>query len=205
MKRVAVPWRRLLSIPIPRNVWPLCNSAVVVGSVLLCAVFMLARFPGTELLNVGPNWLLIWVVVWSLKRQPAQALLAGLLVGMIHDALVSTPYPFRTILLAFAGLMTARLRFDRWLQAEWATLLLVSFFMAAALEIINAGQHFWSLQTTFLPVDWAKAGSIFWQELPRIALTSAVLTSLWAPVVYYPLKRWGSFYENRQSRRLRSR
>ena len=39
------------------------NWCVTVGSVLLCTLILLTRFPGMELLGVGPNWLLIWVVV----------------------------------------------------------------------------------------------------------------------------------------------
>ncbi|NEO49923.1 MAG: rod shape-determining protein MreD, partial [Moorea sp. SIO4A3] len=29
-----------------------------------------------------------------------------------------------------------------------------------------------------------------WTDHQRIAICSAILSSLWAPVVYYPLNRW---------------
>jgi hypothetical protein len=34
-----------------------------------------------------------------------------------------------------------------------------------------------------------------WSNHQRIALSSAILSSLWAPAVYYPLNRWWEMVE----------
>lgn len=46
---------------------PVLNSAVTVASVWLCLVLLPLRLPGMELAGISPNWLLIWVVAWSVK------------------------------------------------------------------------------------------------------------------------------------------
>ena len=33
-----------------------------------------------------------------------------------------------------------------------------------------------------------------WTYYQRIALTSAILSSLWAPVIYYPLNQWWKWF-----------
>jgi rod shape-determining protein MreD len=57
------------------------NWVVTVGSVILCLMVLPARLPGMELLGIAPNWLLIWVVAWSIKRTALQGALAGLALG----------------------------------------------------------------------------------------------------------------------------
>lgn len=48
------------------------NWLVIVGSVLICLMILPTRLPGMEVLGIAPNWLLIWVVAWSLKRSAFQ-------------------------------------------------------------------------------------------------------------------------------------
>jgi hypothetical protein len=48
------------------------NYAIMFGSVLLCLMMSPTRMPGMELLGIAPNWLLIWVVAWSVKRSAWQ-------------------------------------------------------------------------------------------------------------------------------------
>jgi hypothetical protein len=36
-----------------------------------------------------------------------------------------------------------------------------------------------------------------WLQHQRIALSSAIISSLWAPVLYYPLNRWWAFLEQK--------
>ncbi|MGB3768747.1 MAG: hypothetical protein WA947_19495, partial [Phormidesmis sp.] len=49
------------------QVW---NWVVIVVSVLFCLLILPTRLPGMDILGVGPNWLLIWVVAWSISRSP---------------------------------------------------------------------------------------------------------------------------------------
>jgi hypothetical protein len=34
-----------------------------------------------------------------------------------------------------------------------------------------------------------------WMQHQRIALSSAILSSLWAPALYYPLNRWWTYFD----------
>ncbi|NJK53847.1 MAG: rod shape-determining protein MreD, partial [Leptolyngbyaceae cyanobacterium SU_3_3] len=47
---------------------PLVNWGVTVVSVWVCLILLPSRLPGMELAGIGPNWLLVWVVAWSVKR-----------------------------------------------------------------------------------------------------------------------------------------
>jgi cell shape-determining protein MreD len=38
------------------------NFGVTFVSVMLCILILPTRLPGMELLGIGPNWLLIWLV-----------------------------------------------------------------------------------------------------------------------------------------------
>ncbi len=170
--------------------WPpfarqLLNWSVTVFSVLLCLLILPTRFPGTEVLNVGPNWLLIWVVAWSVNRTMFEGALAGLILGLLQDGMTS-PNPTHALSLVIVGVLTARLQKQRYIQEDFISIALIVFGMAVLAETITAIQF--SLQTMSPSSQW-NLGSI-WLYHQRIALTSAILSSLWAPVVYYPLNRW---------------
>lgn len=156
------------------------NALVMVGSILLCALLSLARLPGMELLGIGPNWLLIWVVVWSLKHGTVQATVAGLALGWIQDGLTAT-YPYHTLSLAVVGFLTARLRKPRYVQGNFIVLAFVAFAMAGIAETVTAIQYV--VQGFRSPAD-------IWPDYQRLALSSALLTSLWAPALAYPLYCW---------------
>lgn len=173
--------------------WPsygrqILNWGITVGSVLLCLLVLPTRFPGMSLLGVGPNWLLIWVVAWSVKRSMLEGAIAGLVLGLIQDGMTA-PEPTHALSLVVIGVITARLQKQRYIQEDFISIALIVFGMAVLAETITAIQF--SLQSIFaapatLPRD---VGSI-WLYHQQIALASAILSSLWAPVVYYPLNRW---------------
>lgn len=156
------------------------NWMVTIGSLLLCTTLLPLRLPGMELLGLGPNWLLIWVVAWSVKRTTLQGAIAGLAVGLIQDGMTS-PYPSHALALACVGILTARIKKQRYIQEDFISVALIVFGMAVVAETVMAIQFgIWS--------DRNLAG--VWIDYQRIALASAILSSLWAPVVYYPLNRW---------------
>jgi rod shape-determining protein MreD len=163
----------------------LLNWSVTVFSVLVCLLILPTRFPGTELLNVGPSWLLIWVVAWSVNRSMFEGALAGLVLGLLQDGMTS-PNPTHALSLVIVGVATARLQKQRYIQEDFISIALIVFGMAVVAETITAVQF--SLQALNSSPQW-NLGSI-WLYHQRIALTSAILSSLWAPVVYYPLNRW---------------
>lgn len=162
----------------------LLNWLVTVGSVCLCLLVMPMRLPGIELLGIAPNWLLIWVVVWSLKRSAFQGAIAGLVLGLLQDAMTS-PYPTHTLSLSLVGILTARLRQQRYLQENLISVALIVFAMVMLAEIIITLQYVW-LISKFTLSNLAD----IWRSHQHTALAAAIVSSLWAPAVYYPLNRW---------------
>jgi rod shape-determining protein MreD len=165
------------------------NGLVTVGSVLLCVLVLPTRLPGMELLGISPNWLLIWVVAWSLKRTVFQGAVAGLALGMIQDGMTSSN-PTHAFSLMVVGMLAARIRKQRYIQEDFISVALIVFGMAVLAETVTAIQY--SFQS-----DLFNSGSFgtrnlleIWTDHQRIALASAILSSLWAPVIYYPLNRW---------------
>lgn len=170
------------------------NAAITVGSVLLCLLLLPTRLPGMELLSVGPNWLLIWVVAWSVKRSAFQGAVAGLVLGLIQDGMTS-PSPSHALSLAVVGVLTARIQKQRYVKEDFISIALIVFGMAVVAETIIAIQF--SLNSFGLEASsthWSL--SEIWLYHQQIALSSAILSSLWAPVIYYPLNRWWELVES---------
>jgi rod shape-determining protein MreD len=158
----------------------LLNWTVTVGSVLLCLMLLPTRLPGMELLGIGPNWLLIWVVAWSIKRTVLEGVLAGIVLGMLQDAMTS-PEPTHAITLGLVGLLTGLTQKQRFIQEDFISIALIVFVMAVLAETIFGLQ---------LSLTGNRQVEYIWAYYQRVALASAILSSLWAPVVYYPLNRW---------------
>ncbi|MBN3947162.1 MAG: rod shape-determining protein MreD [Nostoc sp.] len=154
---------------------------VTVGSVLLCLLLLPTRLPGMELLGIGPNWLLIWVVAWSVKRPVFSGAFAGIVLGLLQDSMTS-PNPTHALSLGIVGILTSLLKKQRFIEEDFISIAVIVFGMAVLAETI------FGLQLT-LSGDERKITDI-WTYYQRVALASAILSSLWAPVVYYPLNRW---------------
>ena len=166
------------------------NWMVTVGSVLLCLIVLPMRLPGMELLGIAPNWLLIWVVAWSVKRTVIQGAIAGFVLGLLQDGMTS-PYPTHTLSLALVGIMTARLHKQRYIQEDFISVAIIVFGMAMLAEAVTTLQFSFLTNSESGINKFAVSNFVeIWKEHQRIALASAILSSLWAPVVYYPLNRW---------------
>ncbi|MCU0535739.1 MAG: rod shape-determining protein MreD [Hydrococcus sp. Prado102] len=159
------------------------NGLIIGASVLLCCFLMLTRLPGMELLGMAPNWFLIWIVAWSLKRKVFPSILAGLTLGMIQDGMTSTPHsgPSHVISLVLVAFLTAKLQKQRYIKEDFISVAIIVFAMAIVAQTAIAIQHF---LYQFRDYD-----NIL-REYQLISLTSAILSSLWAPVLYYPLNIW---------------
>jgi rod shape-determining protein MreD len=164
----------------PPQLLSLLNTAVTVGSLLVCALGMLVRAPFLELAGIGPNWLLIWVVVWSVKRNALQGVIAGLIVGWLQDGLTSQ-HPSHALALAIVGFLTARLQKQKFLVEDFISVALIVFVMVILADTITALQMTWLHQRSVAEI---------WIYYRQATLTSAILSSLWAPVVYFPLNQW---------------
>ncbi|MEC4817746.1 MAG: rod shape-determining protein MreD [Scytonema sp. PMC 1069.18] len=170
-------------IPMSRwhpNVRMVVDWLVTAGSVLLCLMMLLTRFPGMELLDISPNWLLIWVVAWSVKRTSFQGICAGVVLGLLQDAMTS-PDPTHALSLGVVGGLTGLLQKQRFIQEDFISIALIVFGMAVLSETIFAIQFTLSGDRNVADI---------WTHFQKVALASAILSSLWAPVIYLPLNRW---------------
>ncbi|MGB3297947.1 MAG: rod shape-determining protein MreD [Phormidesmis sp.] len=171
-----------------KQVW---NWVVTIGSVFFCLLILRLRLPGMNLLGVGPNWLLIWMVAWSISRTPFTGAIAGITLGLLQDSLTA-PFPTHALGLAIAGVLTASLKQRRFIQEDLISIVLIVFGLATVTETAMAVQL--SVQHILgNPSIHDSLGSI-WQYYQRVALSSAIISSLWAPALYYPLKRWWEKY-----------
>lgn len=163
------------------------NIAVVVGSGLICLLLSPMRFPGVELLGVAPNWLLIWVVIWSIHHSIVDAAIGGVVLGLLQDGLTG-PFPTHALSLLVVGVLTARLQRQRIIQENVVLVAFIVFGMAVVSATVIA------LQMSFQHLLWTESPYInlwqIWRTHQRIALSSAILSSLWTPALYYPLHRW---------------
>ncbi|RUS95082.1 rod shape-determining protein MreD [Trichormus variabilis SAG 1403-4b] len=158
----------------------LLDWAVTSGSVLLCLLMLPTRLPGMELLGIGPNWVLIWVVAWSVKRSLFVGAFAGVVIGLLQDGMTS-PHPSHAISLGIVGMLTGLIQKQRFIQEDFISIALIVFGMAVLADTIFAVQ---------LSLVGDRKVEDIWTYYQRVALASAILSSLWAPVVYYPLNRW---------------
>ncbi len=158
----------------------LLNGLIIVVSVLLCIFLSLTRLPGMELLGIGPNWLVIWLITWSFKRRVFDAVVAGLTLGLIQDGITST-YPSHVLVLVIIGYLTARIRKQRYAKEHLMSVVLIVFVMTLLAESLMAFQY---VVRGILPLEQ------IWPDYQKIALSSAILSSLWTPILYYPLSRW---------------
>lgn len=167
-----------------RQFW---SWGVTLGSVAFCLLILPTRLPGMELLGVSPNWLLIWIVAWSVSRSAFESAIAGLVLGVIQDSLTAS-YPTHALGLMIAGLLAGRLQQRHNLQGDIISIALIVFAMAIVAETAMALQF--TLQHLFLSGSPYSSLSQIWVYHQKVALSSAILSSLWAPALYYPLKLW---------------
>ncbi len=162
------------------------NYLVILGSVFVCLLLLPLRLSGMELLGIAPHWTVIWIVSWSVKRTVFAGAIAGLTLGMLQDAMTGNS-PTHMIPLLVVGVLTAQLQKERFLREDFISIALIVFVMVIIGETITAVQYTFQGVRTFDHV---------WQHYQQITLTSAILSSLWAPVVYYPLNIWWQQIKN---------
>ena len=169
----------------------LLNWAVTIGSLLICILGMYTRFPSMTLMGIAPNWLLIWLVTWSVNRPVFLTVMAGIGLGMVQDGMTFTNVnvaPTHVLGLAIAGGITSLLQKQRYVQEDFISIALIVFGMAVIVETMHAVQ---------LTLMGAKMDNV-WALQQRIALSSAILSSLWSPAIYFPLSRWWRSLEKKK-------
>jgi rod shape-determining protein MreD len=156
------------------------NYLVILGSVFLCLLLLPLRLPGMELLGIAPHWTIIWLVSWSVKRTVFEGAIAGLILGMLQDSLTGNS-PTHIIPLLVVGVLTAQLQKERYLREDFISIALIVFVMVIIGETLTMIQYCW---------QGIRSWELIWTHYQQTTLTSAILSSMWAPVVYYPLNIW---------------
>lgn len=163
---------------------------VTMLSLIICALVLPARFPGMTLMGLSPNWLLIWLVAWSINRPVLITIMAGVALGLLQDAMTIPSdvslAPTHAIGMAIAGGLTSLLQKQRYIQEDFISIALIVFGMAVISETAIA------VQLTLLGHDLTTV----WTLQQRIALSSAILSSLWSPVLHFPMSRWWRWLEH---------
>jgi rod shape-determining protein MreD len=137
----------------------------------------MSRVPGMELIGITPNWFLIWLVTWSVKRNLGQSLTAAVALGLIWDSLTGV-YPSHVLGLVVVALLTSNVYGQQYIKEDVISIILIVFGMSIISETTTALQY--SLQTEIPLLD-------IWLNYQKNCLASAIITSLWTPFIYFPL------------------
>ncbi len=172
------------------------NGLAIVGSVGLCLLLLSTRFSGMEILGVGPSWLVMWTIAWSLRRSIWHAATAGVVLGLIQDAMTLPSLaalgtmPSHILSLTTVGVLTFVLYKRRYLTDEILPVAMATFGLTLVSEIVTGGQYF--VQTALarsLDASFDSFGYLWSNQSPAMLIT-ALLSSLWMPLLYYPLHWW---------------
>ena len=156
------------------------NPLIIIGSVLLCSLLSLTRWPGMELAGFGPNWLVIWLGIWCIDRTLLQAIVAGVCLGWIQDGLTSG-WPSHAVGMVLISIGLHYCFANR----VWKSDLLVAPIVVFVSVLINdgifslllSGVHQWS------PLH-------IWRQHPHLFWISPLLSALWTPAFFWPLRQW---------------
>ena len=156
------------------------NPLIIFSSVLLCCLLTLTRWPGMELSGFGPNWLIIWLAVWCIDRTVLQAIFAGLCLGWLQDGL-SSSWPSHAIGMLFISVAFQVCFANR----VWKSDLLVAPIVIMIGVFINDGIY-------SLLLSWTQGLSPIhvWQQQPHLFWISPVLSAIWTPAFFWPLRQW---------------
>ncbi|MBE9043868.1 rod shape-determining protein MreD [Pleurocapsales cyanobacterium LEGE 10410] len=165
---------------IQTNILKIINALFLAASVAVCSILMLLDLPGVELLETNPNWLLIWVVAWSIKRTIWQGAIAGLAIGWIYDGIVVSS-PSHVLSFVVVGIFTSALQKQKYLGEDFISVAFVVFFMTVLTETIFAWQYTIQYSLTIPEAI---------EKYQQITIISAIITSLWSPAFYYPFNLW---------------
>lgn len=172
------------------------NIAIIIASVGLCLLLLPTRLPGMEILGVGPSWLVMWTITWSLSRSMWHAATAGIVLGLIQDGMTFPPttalgtLPTHVLSLTVVGVLTFWLHKRRYLDNTILSVSIAAFMLTIVSEFITGFQYLLeitikqSLETSFDSLNH------LWTNQSPIILIAAILSGLWMPILYYPLNFW---------------
>ncbi|MBE9221371.1 rod shape-determining protein MreD [Cyanobacterium stanieri LEGE 03274] len=153
---------------------------VILISITISCLLLMWRIPGMELVGVTPNWLLIWLVVWSVKRNLWQSMVAAVSLGLIWDS-ISGDFPTHVLGLAVIALLTSNVYQGEYIKEDVISIVVIVFGMVIISDTVTALQY--SLQTNLPLRD-------IWLKYQQHSLASAIISSLWTPLLYYPFNHF---------------
>jgi rod shape-determining protein MreD len=170
---------------------------IIAISAAICILMLPTRWPGMELLGVGPSWLVMWLVAWTLHRSIGSSLIAATILGLIQDGMTGGQLNLYGLTLSHViSLIVVVLTVDRLHKRQYVTssvfgAVVLAFGMTILSEIILCGQHLLDLANFQFTGSEAISIDTIWQDRSRSILISALVSSIWMPLLYYPLsRRW---------------
>ena len=119
---------------------------------------------------------MIWLISWSLSKSVWSSAIAGAIVGLIYDG-ITLATPSHVASFAIVGMVVASLQKQKYTGEDFISVAVIVFFMTITFEAIFAIQY---LRMHLLDI------SDVLPKYQQIAIISAIVTSLWSPVFYYP-------------------
>jgi rod shape-determining protein MreD len=172
------------------------NVSIVVGSAGLCLLLLPTRFPGMEILGIGPSWLVMWTIAWSFHRSIWHAATAGIVLGLFQDAMTATAatpigiVPTHVLSLTVVGVLAFWLHKYRYLDDTLISASIGASLLAIVNELVTGLQYFLQMATQqSIEASLDRFGAIWVTQSPVIAI-AAILSGLWMPILYYPLSLW---------------
>lgn len=172
------------------------NVLVIISSAGLCLLLLPTRFQGMEILGVGPSWVVMWTIAWSLRRSMWHAVTAGIVLGMIQDGMtlpnmsVIGTQPSHILSLTSVGVLVFWLCKRRYLTDEIVPVTIATFLLTIFNELITGCQYLLQTAISQSPDASLDSFSHLWSNQSIVILITAVLSSLWMPILYYPLHLW---------------
>jgi rod shape-determining protein MreD len=172
------------------------NTAIVIGSVGLCLLLLPTRWPGMEILGVGPSWLVMWTISWSLNRSIWHAAGAGVVLGLIQDAMTFPTIetlgtmPTHVLSLTIVGVLTFMLHKRRYLEDTIISVSIGACLLTLVSESIMGLQYLLETAISQSPAASLDSSTYLWADRFTVIPIAAILSGLWMPILYYPLQLW---------------
>ena len=131
-------------------------------------------------MGFGPNWFVIWLSIWCIDRTLLQAVVAGFCLGWIQDSLTA-PWPSHTI-----GMVVIATGFYYcFANRFWKSDVLIIPLLVMFAVLINDGM----LSMLFSLNDGLPLLHV-WQQQPQLFWISPLLSAIWTPAFFWPLRQW---------------
>jgi rod shape-determining protein MreD len=176
------------------------NGAIVFGSVGLCLLLLPTRWPGMEILGIGPSWLVMWTIAWSLRRSIWHAAGAGMVLGLIQDAMTFPTsatlgtIPTHVLSLTIVGVLTFVLHKRRYLDDTILSVSIGACLLTLVSESVTGVQYLLQTAIEQSPAASLEGLSYLWTDRFIVIPIAALLSGLWMPILYYPLQLWWQKY-----------